>query len=437
MILANAVPAAGISDDDMLAFLVQIGILVAVAVLLGRFAARIGLPAVVGELSAGVLLGPTLLGEPLVTLASPSGSPNGPMNLILAVAQLGVLMLIALTGGHIDLPGMRRSRRALAFVSTGSVVLPLAAGVGLGLLLPAWLRGPTADPRTFALFTGVAIAVSALPVIAKTLIDLRLLHREVGQLIVGAAAISDIIGWLLLAAVSTMVVAGGGLGSVGLSVVYLLGTLVVTVVVVRPLGRVLLDRSSRSPHPEVGTAVVVVLVVACAAGTLVLGLEPILGAFLCGLAIGSLGRHARGYLESLRPVVMSFLAPLFFATAGLKLDLGVLAHGPTLLVAVVAVLVASVAKLCGGYAGARIGGLGHRTGLAIGAGLNARGVVEIVIATVGLQLGILSPAMYAIVIVVAVATSVMTPPLLRLATRGIPTTDAEREREQRFSPSPG
>lgn len=95
---------------------------------------------------------------------------------------------------------------------------------------------------------------------------------------------------------------------------------------------------------------VVVLVVACAAGTLVLGLEPILGAFLCGLAIGSLGRHARGYLESLRPVVMSFLAPLFFATAGLKLDLGVW-PGPTLLVAVVAVLVASVAKLCGGYAG--------------------------------------------------------------------------------------
>lgn len=153
MILANAVPAAGISDDDMLAFLVQIGILVAVAVLLGRFAARIGLPAVVGELSAGVLLGPTLLGEPLVTLASPSGSPNGPMNLILAVAQLGVLMLIALTGGHIDLPGMRRSRRALAFVSTGSVVLPLAAGVGLGLLLPAWLRGlpPTRGPSRCSL----------------------------------------------------------------------------------------------------------------------------------------------------------------------------------------------------------------------------------------------------------------------------------------------
>ncbi|WP_255410602.1 cation:proton antiporter [Amycolatopsis sp. CA-126428] len=269
--------------------------------------------------------------------------------------------------------------------------------------------------------------------IAKTLLDMRLLHRNVGQVIIGAAAISDIVGWLLLSVVSAMVTKGLRAGMVLESVGYLVAVLVFTLVAARPLVRSLLRPAGRSHQPGAGVATAVVLIMLSAAGTQALGMEPILGAFLCGTVIGSLGGAARGFLDSMRPFVMSTLAPLFFATAGLQVDLSALGRPPVLLAAVVLVAVAVVSKFAGGYLGARIARLGHLDSVAIGAGLNARGVVEIVVATVGLQLGVLTTATYTIVVLVAVLTSAMAPPLLRHSTRGVPETAVEIEREREYT----
>ncbi|MFJ1896391.1 cation:proton antiporter [Streptomyces sp. NPDC088115] len=211
------------------------------------------------------------------------------MHLLTAVAQLGVLLLVAITGAHIDLGLIRRKGRAIGWVSAGSVLLPLALGIGLGFLLPGSLIAPSADRSTFALFIGVAIAVSALPVIAKTLLDMRLLHRDVGQLIVGAAAISDIVGWLLLSVVSAMVVSGAGPGMILQTVGYLFAALAIAVLVVRPMARGVLRHTERSGQPGVSVAAIVVLITLSAAGTQALDMEPILGAFLCGVVISSLG----------------------------------------------------------------------------------------------------------------------------------------------------
>ena len=438
--MSTPVAAAGtaIPHDQLLVLLLQIGTLLALATVLGRLAARSGLPPVVGELAAGIVVGPSVLGRlaPGVShrlfLAGP-----GQMHMLGAVSQLGALLLVGITGAHIDLKLLRDRRAAITWVSAGSVLLPLAAGVALGFVLPGELRGEHGSRTTFALFIGVAVAVSALPVIAKTLLDMRLLHRDVGQVIIGAAAVSDIAGWLLLSVVSATATAGFRAGTVAESVGCLLLILIVTVWVARPLVARVLRLVQRSEYSAgLGIATVVVLLVLAAAGTHALRMEPILGAFLCGIVIGSTGAAGRLFLNTVRTFVMAVLAPLFLAGAGLQADLSALADLPVLAAALVTLAVAIGAKLVGGYAGARLSGSGHHESLAVGAGLNARGVVEIVLASVGLGIGVLTTASYTVIVLVALVTSVMAPPILRRTTNRIAWTDTEIERERRFVGEP-
>jgi len=434
MTLVASAPVAGLTNHQMLVFLLQVALLIAVAALLGRGAARLGMPPVVGELAAGIVLGPSLFENVLPGL-SHWVLPRDPeqMHLLNAVSQLGVLLLVAITGAHIDLGLLRRKRQAIGLVSVSSVLLPLALGFGLGFGLPDSLMGEDGHRGTFALFIGVAVAVSALPVIAKTLLDMGLLHRNVGQIIVGAAAVSDIVGWLLLSIVSAMATHGLRAGVVIESVGYLLVVLVVAVFLARPLAARVLRTAERSAQPGFNLSAIVVMIVLAAAGTHALGMEPILGAFLCGIVVGSLGTANRRALDSMRTFVMATLAPLFLATAGLQVDLSTLADPGVLIAAVITLAVAIGAKFAGGYLGARLGRLDHNESLAIGAGLNARGVVEIVLASVGLRIGVLNTASYTVVVLVAVVTSVMAPPILRRTTGRISTTTAEIEREKEFT----
>lgn len=421
----------------MLIFLLQIGVLLAVATGLGRAAARLNFPRVVGELAAGVIMGPSLLGNLSPGLSNwllPQDA--GQMNLLNAVAQVGVLLLVAVTGAHVDLTLLRRKRRVIAWVSAGSVLIPLVLGFVLGLVLPAFLIGPSGRRATFALLVGVAVAVSALPVIAKTLLDMGLLHRDVGQVIVGSAAVSDIVGWLLLSVVSAMATLGLRTEVVLKSIGCLLLVLTATVFLARPLARRLLRPAGRPADRDLSVSIIVVLVLLSAAATHALGMEPILGAFLCGIVVGSLSADSRRCLDSMRGFVMAVLAPLFLATAGLQVDLAALGHVRVLAAALATLAVAVGTKFAGAYLGARAGRLNHTEAFAIGAGLNARGLVEIVLASVGRQLGVLTSASYTIIVLVAVLTSVMAPSLLRRTTGRIPTTPAETERQREFTSQP-
>jgi Kef-type K+ transport system membrane component KefB len=426
-------PVPSISHHGMLVLLVQIGVLLICAKGLSRLAAVVRLPAVVGELVAGVVLGPSLLGT-----AAPALSdwllPREPeqTHLLGAVAQLGVLLLVGITGSHVDLELLRRRRVTVTWVSLGSVLLPLALGVGLGYLLPGSLLGDAGDRPSFALFMGIAVAVSALPVIAKTLLDMDLMHRDVGQVIIGAAAVSDVLGWLLLSIVSATATAGFRAGVVYESVGCLLLVLVAVVFVARPLIGAVMRPVARAGG-DAGMTTVVIMIVLAAAGTCALNMEPVVGAFLCGVVISSLGIESRRFLDAVRPFVMAVLAPLFLATAGLQVELGALRDPVTLGAALVTLAVAVAAKFVGGYLGARMGRLDHDHALAIGAGLNARGVVEIVLASVGRDLGILNSASYTVIVLVAVVTSVMAPPILRRTTGRMPVTAGESLREREHS----
>lgn len=433
-------PIPSLASHQVVVLLSEVGLLLLLAYLLGRLAMRVKMPAIVGELCAGVLVGPSVLAH-----LSPSASawllPHDPaqIHLLDAVAQIGLLLLVGITGIQVDLSLIRRRAGTAAITGISGLVIPLAAGFGLALLLPASLVGGHSSRHTFALFIGVAIGVSALPVIAKTLTDLRLLHRDIGQLILCAVTVDDTLGWVLLAVVSAL--AAGHLAATGVG--RLLGELALVILVAvlsRPLVRAALRTANARPDPGPLLTTLVILIILASVGTQALGLEAVFGAFIGGIVISSCGVVEPVRLAPLRVTVLSVLAPLYFATAGLRMNLTALGRPSVLLAGLAVLVVAIVTKFAGAYAGARLSRLGHWPSLALGAGMNSRGVVEVIVAMVGLQLGLLTPAMYTIIVLVAIVTSLMAPPMLRWATSRIDASAEETVRERIYGdeavPSP-
>jgi Kef-type K+ transport system membrane component KefB len=424
-----AAPVPPLSSHQVLLFLLQVGVLLALATCLGRLAMRCGLPAVVGELSTGLLLGPTVLG-----LAAPDVYhwllPARPdqTHLLDALSLVAVLLFVGVTGAHLQQGLLRRRAGAIVRISLGGLLVPLALGIGTGLLIPRSMVGPDTSRVTFALMVGVAMCVSAIPVIAKTLSDMRLLHRDVGQLTMAAASMADAVGWFLLSVVSafaTRLVPG----RIAVAALYLVGFALLAVLVGGPVIRLVLRWAGRyaDPTPTVAGTVVVILLGAAAAQAL--GLEAVFGAFVAGILVGSAPGLAPVRLSGLRTIVLSVLAPIFLATAGLRVDLTALGRPEVLVTGIVVLVLAVLGKFAGAYTGARLSRLSHWEGLAVAAGLNARGAVEIVVATVGLQLGVMTVPMYTIVILLALLTSVMAPPVLRYAMARVEHTAEERLRE--------
>ncbi|MEU5266056.1 cation:proton antiporter [Amycolatopsis sp. NPDC021455] len=422
-------PVAPLGAHDLLVLLLQLSSLLGLAVLLGKLATRIGMSAVVGELAAGVLLGPSVLNHlaPAVSGWLFPAQP-GQFHLLDAVGQVGLLLLVGYTGTHIDLGFIRRRAGSAAGISVAGIVLPAGLGIAAGYVLPATLIPHASQRLTFALFLGVAMGVSAIPVLAKTLLDLNLLHRDLGQITLCAAMIDDIAGWVMLSVVTVLATGRLDPGDVVLSIAYVVLVLVVAWLA-RPGIRLVLNKvrpKERDGHP---VAVIALLVLLGAAGTQALGLEAAFGAFVTGIAIKSSGASP-AHVEPLRSGLLAVLVPVFFATAGLRMDLTALARLPVLLTGLGILAAAIAGKFAGAYAGARLGRFGHWEGLAFGAGMNSRGVIEVIIATVGLRLNILGPEMYTIIVLVAIVTSTMAPPLLRLTMRRVELTQEERLREQ-------
>ncbi|MGW4407616.1 cation:proton antiporter [Nonomuraea sp. NPDC004702] len=417
---------------ELLVFMLQLGLLLGLAVLLGRLAVRLRMPAIVGELTVGVLLGPSLLSHLAPALKFTQ------LHLLDAVGQVGVLLLVAITGVQLDFGLVRRRGATAVKVSVAGLVVPLGLGVAAGFLLPASLLVEGTSVTVFALFLGVATCVSAIPVIAKTLTDMKLLHRDVGQLCLTAGMVDDAFGWFMLSVVSAMATTGVRTGQIVLSLVYLVALVPFALWVGRPLVRWTMRAATRSDEPGPAVAAAVVLVLLAAAGTHALGLEAILGAFVCGALIGRSGHADAAWLAPLRTIVLSMLAPLFFATAGLRMDLTLLSRPDVLAAAGVVLGVAIVGKFLGAYLGALLSRLSAWEAFALGAGMNARGVIEVIVAMVGLRIGIIDTAMYTIVIVVAIVTSLMAPPILRVAMRRVELTAEERlrraEHEQLVEP---
>lgn len=420
---------APLPAHQLLVLLLQVSALLLVAVGLRPVLARIGLPSVVGELSAGILLGPTVLGHLSAGFSGwlfPASASQ--FHLLDALGQLGVVMLIGVTGMEVDLALVRRRGTTALRIGFCGLVLPLGLGVGTGMLIPASLLAAGSTRLGFALFLGVALCVSALPVISKMLGDMHLLHRDVGQLTLAAATFDDVVGWLLLSVVSAVAVGSVHTGAVVLSVGRTVVLVTIATVLARPVIRTAMSRRWRDADIRSRSAMATLLILLGAALTLAAGLEAMFGAFLVGTVIGTAGPEVAASLAPLREFVMAVLAPIFFAIVGLRIDLLALTRPLVLVTLAVVLVVAVTGKFAGVFLGARVGRVGRWEALAVGAGLNARGAIQIAIATAGLRLGALSESTYTIIVLVAVATTVMTPPILALVMRHVQQTAAEELR---------
>ncbi len=419
------------TEHQLLLFWLQLLALLLTARALGGALRAIGQPAVIGELAAGLLLGPSVLGH-LAPGLHEWLFPAEPVQraLLAGPAWIGVFLLLILTGLETDIALIRSLGRATARVAIGSLVLPVLAGVGLGLALPASFVGGTTEPLVFALFMGTALGISALPVIAKILSDLALMRRNIAQVLIAAAMADDIAGWILLGMVAGLA-KSGSLDAAQLAIT--VAGLVIFLGLAFTLGQRLVDALLRAVRVRgwgLPAHLTAVLLVALASGatTHALGLEAVFGAFIAGIVLGRSRFHDSDVVDQIDGVTRSFFAPLFFATAGLRVDLGLLRDPEVLGWGAIVVAVASISKAGGAYLGSRLAALPMREGLALGIGLNARGAVEIVVATVGLSLGVLNDSSYAVVVLLAVVTSMMAPPLLRLVLRGWHGSEEEQAR---------
>ena len=420
-----------LSGHELLLVLLQFGLLLLVARTLGEFAVRLRLPSVVGELMAGLVLGPTLLGS-----IWPGGfealfpQTVEQFHLIEVISWLGVIMLLILTGLETDVRLIMQKGKGAAAISVGGIALPFVTGVALGYMLPTEFIARPEQRTVFALFIGTAMSISAIPVIAKVMMEMKVIRRDIGQVTLAAGMIDDTIGWILLSVVAGMASSGqASFGAAGRSILAVAGVLLFAFL----LGRRLVPFVLRFLDNHVGGAsvkITALMVMALGFGALTHGLhlEAVLGAFVVGILVGEVKRFDQEARHSFEQITLAVFAPVFFAMAGLRVDLGALFQINVLLVTVVVLLVATVGKFAGAYVGARVGRLGHWEALSLGAGMNARGAMEIILATVGLSLGVLTPNMYSIIVVTAIVTSLMAPPVLRWTLGKVEMGDEERER---------
>ncbi len=421
------------TEHQVLVFFVALLVIVVVARALGALAQRFGQPSVVGELAAGLLLGPSLLGR-----VAPGATDwlfpadDAQTAMLFTVGWLGVLLLLVSTGFETDLGLIRRLGKAAGWVSAGSLVIPLAAGFAAGWFIPFDFVGDGTQRWVFALFVAAALSISSLPVIAKILGEMGLMRRNFGQLTLAAGMVNDVVGWIMLGFVAGLARGGLDLGKLSLTLVGLTVFFIAAFTVgQRAVDGALRRVRVRGDDPVAGLAVVLVTALVFGVITQWLHVEAILGAFVAGIVLARSRFAEHRLIAPLETVTTALLAPVFFATAGLRVDLGLLADPATLGWALVVIAVASASKLAGAWAGARLGGLGDREGAALGVGLNARGALEIVIATVGLSLGVLNDRSYTVVVLMAMATSMLAPPLLRRVLHNFDGSPAERARLDR------
>jgi Kef-type K+ transport system membrane component KefB/nucleotide-binding universal stress UspA family protein len=425
----EVIPPLG--EHEVVLLLLQLGLLLLAARSLGLLANRFGLPSVVGELLAGVVLGPSLLGNVAPgVFAWVFPREAAQVHLLEVVSLVGVLLLLIVTGLETDLQLIVRKGRNAAAISLFGIAVPFAMGFGLGQVLPGDFIADPEQRLVFSLFLGTALGISAIPVIAKVLIEMGAIRRDIGQITLAAGMIDDTIGWILLSVVA-------GLARSGVvdlpAVVRSLVSVALVVGLAFTVGRKLVHLAFREVDNRIGGEAVkltLLLVMALLFGSLThhLGIEAVLGAFLVGILTGQSRRFDQRSRHILEQVTLAVFAPIFFAASGLRVDLGALADPTVLAVGLLVLAVAILGKFVGAALGARVSGLGRWEALALGAGMNARGAIEIIVATIGLSLGILTPEMFTIVLLVAITTSLMAPPLLRITLRRVPFSDEERRR---------
>jgi Kef-type K+ transport system membrane component KefB len=397
---------------DFKLLIAQIGTILIAARLIGWLFQRINQPRVVGEMVAGILLGPTLLGW-VAPGASAALFPPASMGYLNALSQVGLLFFMFLVGLELDLDQLRKLGRAAMTTSLASIIAPFTLGFLLAIYLYPRVSDRSVNFTGFALFMSIAMSITAFPVLARILTERNLLRSKVGSVAITCAAVDDVTAWTILAGIIVLIRASNSplplwimLAGLGVFVLLML------VVVRRALQRLvaIYERQKSLTHDIL--ALILLMVMASGWMTEFLGVHALFGAFLAGAIMPRHHELSQELWRRCEGVIVTLLLPLFFAFTGLRSSFFFISGGRMWLYCAVIIALAIIGKLFGSMVAARINGMSWREATAVGILMNTRGLVELVILNIGLDLGVLSPALFSIMVFMALVTTFMTSPLL-------------------------
>jgi Kef-type K+ transport system membrane component KefB/nucleotide-binding universal stress UspA family protein len=419
---------------SVVVYISQIVVLLIAGRIAGESMQRIGQPPVIGQIIAGIIVGPSVLGTVAPSLYHDLFPNSAEQKAMLdAVAQLGILLLLLMTGMETDLSVFRDVRRPAISVSFAGIVVPFICGVALGMLVPDSILPSPAKRLITALFLGTALSISSVKIVALVVRDLGFLRRTVGQIIIAAAILDDTIGWIMMSVIFGVALHGQvDFPTVGRSVLGTALFLTLSFTIGRRLVFQLIRWSNDSLTSEMATITTILVICGLLALlTNAIGVHLVLGAFIAGVLIGQSPILTKHIHSQLRGLIVALFMPVFFALAGLSADMRALAKPDLLLLTGGLILLASIGKFSGAFLGGRIGGLSYAESFAVGCGMNARGSTEVIVASIGLSMGALTQRLFTAIVTMAVVTTMAMPPMLRWALRRLPMSREEKARLER------
>ena len=390
----------------------QIGLIILLSRAVGSLIERIRQPRVIGEMLAGILLGPSFLGWVMPGLSNWLFPPQG-FSVLNALSQLGLVLFMFMVGLELNIGEVHRHRYVALLISHASITAPMMLGAVLALFLYAAMAGPGIGFLVFALFIGVAMSITAFPVLARILRERNLLGTQLGVIAIACAAVNDVTGWCVLAYIVGFVRASRSSVPVWLPMTGLPVFLAIMIWGIRRL----LRRMERAFVADGALsndrkALLLVLLLTSALATEALGLHLLFGAFILGAVMPKHPGLVRYVVQQFESLTVLLLLPLFFAYTGLRTRIGEIRGVESWAICLLIIAVAVAGKLGGTSLAARLGGLQWRESLVIGSLMNTRGLMELVVLNIGLDAGVVSPPLFSMMVVMAIVTTMMTPPLL-------------------------
>ena len=405
--VTSLVPTQAAQGNALLHVLIALAAVIVTGLILARLFAYLGQPPVIGEVVAGIVLGPSLLGANISALIlPPTVAP-----FLSVIAQLGVILYMFIIGLEVNADLLKRRAHATVIISHASILAPFVLGAWLALSLYPQFSSTRVTFTSFALFMGVAMSITAFPVLARILVDMRLVRTELGMWALGCAAINDVTAWCLLAFVVGVTQAQGGQGLIVAAEAVVYSALMF--LLVRPIMNRLVTRWNTDQLPRIAIAFVLIALLTSSLATETIGIHAIFGAFILGAMIPHESAVARAFTQQMEPLITVLFLPAFFAFTGMRTRLDLVSGLDQWMICGVIILLATAGKFGGTFIAARFTGSDWRNAAALGTLMNTRGLMELIVLNVGLDLKVISPTLFAMMVLMALVTTMTTGPVLR------------------------
>ena len=407
-----------LTQHEVMTMFLALAVLLGTAKLAGELMQKLGQPSVLGEILAGILLGPTLLGHFKPQIYAALFPSTGAMPIVLeTVTTIGVVFFLLTAGLEIDLRSIFRQGKSALLVSFFGVIIPFALGFAAAGAFPRFLGAEAGASRLiFALFVGTALSISALPVIAKILMDLNLIRTEMGTVVMSSAMFDDLVGWILFSMILGMMNSGShSFGGVKRTILLVAAFTLLALTVVRWLiDKILPFIQAHTSWPGGVLGFIFTLTLAGAAFAEFAGIHAVFGAFITGIAVGESTHLRKRTSEHIHSIVTNVFAPFFFASIGLRTNF---VSNFNLGITATVIGVACLGKLLGAGWGAHLGGMDRRTSWGVGLAMNARGAMEMILGLLALQAGLIRETMFVALVVMALFTSLVSAPAIHFLLR--------------------